>query len=207
MYLKTSKSTCNVPINRSARTKLHDSKFASSTSLWNIIFISCTTHSGTASSALPGSHPWRATPRQSQVMVSNWTTGGLGWWNRCSYEEAVGYLRCHQDQLCELQVDGSPHMSKNGQIIEVHGGHDTFDLWFLSLDLTKSWKWLPYVQLPAWNVEIHWITSWYHLVFLSLPGRWLFRTRRMFFGGFGGAPKSMSNVEDRFPGGNTKQNI
>lgn len=77
MYLKTSKSTCNVPIDRSARTKLHDSKFASSTSLWNIIFISCTTHSGTASSALPGSHPWRATPRQSQVMVSNWTTGGL----------------------------------------------------------------------------------------------------------------------------------
>ena len=74
MYLKTSKSTCNVPIDRSARTKLHDSKFASSTSLWNIIFISCTTHSGTASSALPGSHPWRATPRQSQVMVSNWTT-------------------------------------------------------------------------------------------------------------------------------------
>ena len=114
MYLKTSKSTCNVPIDRSARTKLHDSKFASSTSLWNIIFISCTTHSGTASSALPGSHPWRATPRQSQVMVSNWTTGGLGWWNRC-----------HQDQLCELQVDGSPHMSKNGQIIEVHGGHDS----------------------------------------------------------------------------------
>jgi len=32
-------------------------------------------------------------------------------------------------------------------------------------------------------------------------------TTHMFFGGFGGAPKSMSNVEDRFPGGNTKQNI
>ena len=144
-------------------------------------YISYTIHSGTASSALPGSHPWRATPRQSQVMVSNWTTGGLGWWNRCSYEEAVGYLRCHQDQLCELQVDGSPHMSKNAQIIEVHGGHDSdlLTCGFFRLTWPSPGNDFLAASLKRWDSLDYFMVSFG--VFLSLPRRWLFRTRRICF--------------------------